>query len=82
MIEAGDFSRPAQIRVQVGERRDWLFRKRPVWRVIFVGFVEHMENEMHRGTRITLVDAMTRLSRAQAMQAEVEALTALKERLS
>ena len=81
MIESGDFSRPAQIRVQVGERRDWLFRRRPVWRVIFVGFVENWEQQMQHGTRITLVDAMSRLAWAEERQKEIDDLMALKESL-
>lgn len=64
MIEPGDLGRPAQVRVQIGERRDWLLRKRPVFRVVFAGFIEQVDYDM-RGSRFLLVDAMTRLAKAQ-----------------
>jgi hypothetical protein len=74
MIQHGDFSRPAQIRVQDGERRNWLGRKRPVWRVIFVGFVQHASYELRRGTEVVVVDAMHRRSQQRHAITDAEQL--------
>lgn len=63
MIESGDMARPARVMVQDGERREWLrpWRKRPTWRIVFVGFIQGMQYDMRRGTRLEMVDAVTRL---------------------
>lgn len=65
MIEHGDFARPARVQVQDGEERDWRrpWRKRPKWRMIFIGFVETMQRDSRSGTSIVLVDSLHRLER-------------------
>jgi hypothetical protein len=64
MIESEDFARPARVLVQDGEERDWRrlwLRKRPTWRIVFVGYIERMDRNPREGTSLQLVDAMSRL---------------------
>lgn len=63
MIKQGDLSRPARVMVQDGEERDWRrpWRKRPKWRMVFVGFIETMQRDSRSGVSILLVDSLHRL---------------------
>jgi hypothetical protein len=81
VIEPGDFTRPCQIRVQDGTRRDWLGRKRPVWRVVFAGFLELYEHDIQRGVRVVVVDGMERLRKQQQLADDLTALQELHDRL-
>ena len=64
MIEHGDFARTARVQVQDGEERDWRrpWRKRPKWRIVFIGFIETMQRDSRSGVSVTLVDSIHRLS--------------------
>lgn len=63
MIQHGDFSRPARVQVQDGEKRDWWrpWRKRPTWRLIFVGYVQNVQHDIRHGTSLEMVDALSRM---------------------
>lgn len=63
MIRQGDLSRSAQVRVLDGYQRSWhtLWRKRPIWRVVWAGYIERFDYDMRGGSRITLIDVAGRL---------------------
>ena len=70
MIESGDLSRPAQVRVCDTYARTWKtlwLRQRPVWRVVFHGYIDSVEQSINEGTSIEMRGALDRLARMKVV---------------
>lgn len=64
MMDSGDLNRPCRVQVADGYKRpiSRLFRKTPVWRTVYNGFIDSVSRGPN-GARMEIGDAMSRLSR-------------------
>lgn len=67
MIEVGDFNRPCRIQIEDGCVRPLrrAFRRTPLYRTVFMGFIQQWTQDSKAGTCVTIEDPLTRLKRAR-----------------